>query len=97
MKFGWQNCDAKLEKQCIIRNCARKIGYSANFGKVPSTLPKLRICGDKGKMSIELYLSPLQKDAPLPLSWKPRTRKVRDATIETGSPACGAQLEIIAF
>ena len=25
------------------------------------------------------------------------TRKVRDATIETGSPACDARLEIIAF
>ena len=28
-------------KKCIIRNCARKVGYSANFGKVPSTLMKL--------------------------------------------------------
>ena len=40
-KFSWQNCDAKLEKQRIIRSCAGKVGYSANFGKVPSTLPKL--------------------------------------------------------
>ena len=60
-------------------------------------LPKLLIRGDKGKMSIERYFSPLPKDAPLPLSWKPCTKKVCDATIETRSPAGDARLEIIAF